>query len=182
MPIDYGYGVSFDTVESAARARYWRNQRSVFDNCRQIGLITEKNHEKWLDTVQNNDRDHMFSIYRKSTAGYASGVAGVTYINWQHRTGELSLYLSPNAEGDLPSGTAIIKTLCAYAFEDLGLNRVFGETFERNTAALLNLKECGFVTEGTLRETYYKNGAFINSVIQSLLRSDYERVKTSWKQ
>jgi RimJ/RimL family protein N-acetyltransferase len=188
--IDFGYGIQLDTLDNAPMAREWRNQKAIYQNCRQVGLITEANQKKWLET---GDVQNMFSIMAigpypligdpDNKCVIPVGVAGLTSIHFTHRTAEISLYIAEEYHGKVATGTAgaIIKTLAAYAFEDLNLNRIFGETFWTNTVEILNLQELGFITEGTLRQTYYKDGRYIDSVIQSLLRSDYDKLKDGWK-
>lgn len=193
--IDYGYGVVLDTLDRATKAREWRNDSSIYQNCRQVGLISRWDQGLWME---KGDTKHMFSVMRpyypfiektgtpdlvKSSVPErwdAIGVAGLTSAHLFHRTAEISLYVAPEYQKDV-GARPIIKTVAAYAFEDLGLNRIFGETFATNIAELANLKECGFVHEGTLRQTYYKQGRFIDSVIQSMLRADYEKEKEKWK-
>jgi RimJ/RimL family protein N-acetyltransferase len=185
--IDFGYGIQLDTLDKAPMAREWRNQKAVYENCRQVGLISEANQKKWLET---GDVQNMFAVILPNRLDcsdeieyYPVGVAGLCSIHPFHRTAEISLYIAEGYHSNAPVGTAksIIKTLAAYAFEDLNLNRIFGETFYTNTIELLNLDDLGFVTEGTLRQSYYKNGRYIDSVIQSLLRSDYDKLKEEWK-
>jgi diamine N-acetyltransferase len=189
--IGYGYGVAFDTLDKAAQARLWRNEKEIYDNCRQVGLLSEKDQEGWMAT---GDTKHMFTVMKvlgnrndglgnEYIEDVAIGVAGLTGVHSTHRAAEISLYIAKEFQSQVPPGVAkaIIKTLAAYAFEMLNLNRIFGETFATNTIELLNLQELGFVTEGALRQTYYKNGKYIDSVIQSMLRSDYEKLKENWK-
>lgn len=186
--IDHNYGIALDTLDKAPYARIWRNQKEIYDNCRQVGLISEKDQANWL---ANGDTKHMFAVMRPHSDGAlredgiseSVGVAGLTSVHPVHRTAEISLYIAREYQDTVAPGTAkaIIKTLAAYAFEDLNLNRIFGETFFENTNELLNLKELGFMGEGVLRQTYYKNGKYIDSVIQSLLRSDYDALKEKWK-
>lgn len=186
--IDFGYGIQLDTLDKAPMARDWRNQKDIYQNCRQVGLITEANQKKWLET---GDVQNMFAVIQsdydamRRKEGYIMciGVAGLCSVHNTHRTAEISLYIAEEYHGKIATNTAsaIIKTIAAYAFEDLNLNRIFGETFATNTIELLNLQELGFITEGTLRETYYKDGRYINSVIQSLLRSEYDKLKEGWK-
>lgn len=178
--IDYGYGVKLDTIDKVADdARGWRNEPEIYDWCRQVGLIDEKHHEGWLNSVMGSQRDQMFSIV--AGKNYV-GVCGLTSISFIHRTAELSYYcaVSHQQEVGRDFGKSVLKTLCAYAFNGLGMNRVWGDSFEGNIVALSNLSDLGFKRDGILRQSYYKNGKYINSVVQSLLRSEYEEVKNGW--
>jgi hypothetical protein len=191
--IDYGYGVSFGTIDGIEEeARQWRNDKAIYDYCRQTGLIDVHQQAKWVTSVSADPSIAMFSIHATITCTCESGiqeaeqvigVAGLTNIHHIHRGAEISLYVAKpyHKQIDRKTPRAIIKTLAAVAFEMYNLNRIFGETYDTNLSELVNLKDLGFVTEGTLRETYFKNGKYINSVIQSLLRSDYDKLKEGWK-
>jgi hypothetical protein len=177
--------------------RTWRNDPKIYNWCRQVGLIEQANQKKWFDKIQEDQSIQMFSVLGKAVSGDEEvetllGVAGLCSINTIHGHAEISLYLYPDLKykkGERQllfkpapgSSLAAIKTLARYAFDDLRLNRIWGDTFEENRVEVLNLSTLGFVCEGTLRESYFKQGKFINSVIQSMLRSDYKKVKESWK-
>lgn len=186
--IDFGYGIQLDTLEKAQMAREWRNVKEIYQNCRQVGLISERHHQRWMES---GDTETMFSVIvpdydlARRNEGYVLciGVAGLTNVHAIHGSAEISLYIAEDYHGIAAPGTAkhIIKTLIAHAFENMNLNRVFGDTFVTNTVELLNLQELGFITEGTLRQAYYKNGRYIDSVIQSILRSDYDKLKKGWE-
>ncbi len=51
-----------------------------------------------------------------------------------------------------------------------------------NIASLKLVKRLGFVEEGTLREHYFKNEIYEDSIIFSLLKQEYDCVKDHWKE
>lgn len=182
MPIDYGYGVKLVSLvrdEDLQNMFNWRNEARVYNTCRQVGLLSMSNHEAWFESVSRMDRDHMYAIL--DNEGEIIGYGGITYIDHVHGKGELSLYVGPSAsDRETKSGgwgKPIIKTLTEYAFKHLRLNRVFGETFYDNVHEIANLKECGYIHEGTLRQTYWKNGKWVDSVIQSILFDEWSQAK-----
>ena len=60
--IDYGIGIKLDH-KIPEQAIDWRNDRKVFDTCRQFTLITQSDHERWMDSLSWNDsKNKMFSI------------------------------------------------------------------------------------------------------------------------
>jgi RimJ/RimL family protein N-acetyltransferase len=60
----------------------------------------------------------------------------------------------------------MIKTL---AFNTLGLNRLFTETFTYRSEQIRILKYFGMGIEGVLKSSYLKNGKFFNTAIQSIV-------------
>lgn len=58
--------------------------------------------------------------------------------------------------------TSAISSIVEFGFNDLGLARIFAETFEGNTASERVLQKCGFEFEGLMRKCSVKNGVLVN--------------------
>lgn len=65
--------------------------------------------------------------------------------------------------------------LFKFLFENIGINRVWLEVAEYNTIALSLYKKLGFIKEGILRETLFRENKFYNYIVMSLLKKDYEK-------
>lgn len=172
--IDYGFGVYLDTIEKAEMARDWRNDYTI--NCffRQTGLISEKHHEKWLEDIESSNT-RMFSIADIET-DYYFGVCGLTSIDFIHRKAEISCYSVPHSSDNKKNEDHeynAIKTITHFGFNELNINRIWAETFETHKNHLDILDYLGFKREAVLRESYYKNGRYLNSVIHSMLKKDW---------
>jgi RimJ/RimL family protein N-acetyltransferase len=61
----------------------------------------------------------------------------------------------------------------AYAFEELGANRVAARGMSRNRASMRVMEKIGMVHEGTLRQEIYHWGAFEDVEVYGLLQADY---------
>jgi ribosomal-protein-alanine N-acetyltransferase len=61
----------------------------------------------------------------------------------------------------------------AYAFEELGVNRVAAQGMSRNRASMRVMEKIGMVHEGTLRQEIYHWGAFEDVEVYGLLQADY---------
>lgn len=68
--------------------------------------------------------------------------------------------------------------LLNFAFTVLKLNRVQAMVFEGNDASERVQKKLGMQYEGMMREAVLKNGEFCNIKINSILRADWEKLKT----
>lgn len=73
-----------------------------------------------------------------------------------------------------------MKQVLQYGFDEMGLNRVEAFIGPQNTPSLKLVAHFGFTREGLLREHYYKNDRFEDSVCFSLLKNEYNRVKHTW--
>jgi RimJ/RimL family protein N-acetyltransferase len=62
-------------------------------------------------------------------------------------------------------GAEAIDELCHYAFERLGLHRVYAYVLSTNPAARRAFERAGFVLEGTLRDDRRAEGRFIDTYL-----------------
>lgn len=150
----------------------WRNNPSIYKFCRQHTLISPQDHNSYLNNINNSSSNvKLFGI--KSEDKEYIGVCGFTSMEHINRTGEFSLYIAPQYQG---KGYAknIMLALMKVGFNDLNFNRIWGEVFETNNKALNLFYSLGFTKEGELRDSYYKNGRYINSIIISQLKKEYD--------
>ena len=63
-----------------------------------------------------------------------------------------------------------------FMFESLNLHKISLEVLATNTRAINLYKKLGFVEEGRKRDEVLKNGVYVDSVIMSILKDEYEKV------
>lgn len=179
--IDFGYGVQLGTLEKEELPLYrsWRNHYSVWKWCRQNDLISASDHATWFERIHADPAIRMYTIRGKieqqEGKGYDGpvGVAGFTSIDDINRRAEFSLYIAPTFHGN-GFGKRGLKTLIQHGFLNLGLNSIWGESFDGNPAMKI-FEDVGFVKEGLRRQFYYRSGKFIDAHLYGLLRKDWEK-------
>lgn len=156
--------------------RAWRNEprfRRYFREHREISAVMQR---RWFDAVVLKDPNtRMFAVVRAED-GALLGAAGVCWIDWRNRSGDFSIYLG--ADGlyiDEDYAPDAGRLLLDYAFEELGLNRVWAEIYDHDAPKRALLPALGFTLEGRHRQTTWIEGAFADSLFYSVLAS--ERVK-----
>ncbi|HET7578030.1 MAG TPA: GNAT family protein [Bacillales bacterium] len=129
----------------------------------EIKIHLEKYHQKreipWIiEDKQNGAVIGMFRLHKLHT--------------W-HKKAELGAIIRKE---DQNRGvmTEILGEILAFAFHDLGLNRIVGDIFTENTASEKLLKKYGFRKEGVMRETDYDGSRYHDTVVYSLLKSEYQ--------
>jgi len=70
--------------------------------------------------------------------------------------------------------TEAVRSLCRFAFDQLGLHRLEADIDPRNTASEKLLVRLGFGKEGLLRERWYTYGEWSDSALYGLLSSEFE--------
>jgi len=150
-------------------ARAWRNNYEIRKWCRQHTLITQEQHDSWHHTIQEHPSIKMFGVVAK---GEYVGVAGLTSICEVNRNAEFSLYIVPKQQKKGYGKKALI-ALLRHGFDNFNLNRIWGETFAHNPAHTMFL-ELGLKDEGTFRQSYFREGKYINSHIVAVLREEFK--------
>lgn len=107
--------------------------------------------------------------YKKKLVG-CIGLHGLSKDN--HRA-SIGYWLDYNHQG---KGIMIasVKALIDYSFQELNLNRVGIEIATKNTKSLAIAKRLSFVKEGVVREFQFVNNRFLNNIVYSLLKREWE--------
>jgi RimJ/RimL family protein N-acetyltransferase len=171
--IDHGYGVQLGPIEAhnLDLLRSWRNMYSIWKSCRQNDLIDSLSQKRWFERISADPSIKMYEI-RVEGRDVPMGVCGLTSIDLNNRRAEFSLYIAPMHQRD-GMGTRTLKTLLAHGFKTLGLNSIWGETFEGNHAITM-FEKIGFKTEGTRRQFYFRDGKFLDATLVSMLASEFK--------
>ena len=69
--------------------------------------------------------------------------------------------------------TEAVGAMLKFGFEDYQLNRIVAKVMKGNAGSVKVLQKLGFVQEGLLRESLYKNGQYHDLMLFSVLQSDY---------
>ena len=106
------------------------------------------------------------------------GYGGLVNISWDNLRAEVSFLsmtdIANNVEKYSLHFSSYLKIIKEIAFEDLGLKRIFTETYAFRKEHIAILESCGFVYEGCLVNHNCIDGQQINSLIHGCLDS-YER-------
>jgi RimJ/RimL family protein N-acetyltransferase len=88
------------------------------------------------------------------------------------RVARLGIELHPDARGR-GLGTDAVRTVVRYAFDQCNLRRVWLGVQADNLPALRSYSKAGFVEEGRLRDEVWRDGAWHDLVIMSVLAHEW---------
>lgn len=155
-----------------------------------------KNHARWrneslLWTREDKKTDHsaqylFFSNLKADKEFFVilndlsiCGVAGLTDIRPVHKTAEFSILIGSEYQRK-GYATQALKEVLKYGFTQLKLNLIFGETFAYPAKHGINpgaraYEKLGFTCEGRLRSRYFKDGMYVDSLIYSITKDEFDR-------
>ena len=161
--------------EYSAQLFSWRNDENIFKWCRQVDLLTEVGHEKWMQSHQLDKSIKMYAILNERSD--LIGVCGLTDIDLINQRAEFSLYIGPEFQRKGYAKEAL-ELLIETGFSRYPLKTIWGETFDKNPAYDMFLK-IGFKLEGTRRNFYFKDGHHINAHLVSITREEFNASKNT---
>ena len=113
-------------------------------------------------------------LYQDQPIGYG----GLVHIAWHDLRAEISFLMDPERATDAANYAAdfrcflgLIKRL---AFDGLGFQRLFTETYDIRQMHIATLEQSGFMREGVMRQHVRIDGFSVDSIIHGCLKN-YER-------
>ena len=113
-----------------------------------------------------------WAIVRQDT-GELIGKCGFNEIRHRHRRGDISYVLDEAHWGKGFASEALGALLC-YGFKALNLHSLEAGVTPGNDSSTRMLERLGFRLEGHIRENYFAGDRFVDSLIYSLLRSEWQ--------
>lgn len=128
----------------------------------------------WVKVRMRDSRNEVWwAICAKDTdlfIGYAY-LTDIHYINRSANYGGIVI-----GDKNYKDGFAWIETYLfvhEYAFERIGINRLYGEALVEHNTTYIMQKLMYWITEGIQRQAVYKNGKYNDVFFMSLLRDEY---------
>ncbi|MNN06945.1 Spermidine N(1)-acetyltransferase [compost metagenome] len=151
----------------------WRNNPEFRRFFREYRELNTANQMEWFERTVMKDRNTvMFAIEELST-GELIGACGLCYIDWINRNADFSIYIGKdNIYIDELYAEDAAKTMIAYAFDELGLHRLWSEIYEFDVLKISFFNRLKFNLDGCHRHTHWAEGKWNNSLFYSLLVND----------
>ena len=149
-------------VRHANNANVWRNLGEIFPH-----PYTEADADTWLAFAAQPKTGIHFAIEFQGEAVGGIGATPREGIGCQ--TGHFGYWLGETQWGK-GIATAAARATVAHVFLETNLARLEAPVIAWNPASMRVLEKVGFVREGVLRRSVFKDGQLTDSVIYALLR------------
>lgn len=149
--------------------------RSYLDSYLPFSLSQE---EKWFEANLSGGDTQVLAIDAEpgESGGHWVHIGSCNFHHIHHRSraGEIGILIGAPEYRSQGYGTDAVQTLVSFGFYTLNLNRVSLRVFADNARAIRCYEKVGFQLEGRLRQDSYNNGAYRDTLVMGLLRSDWE--------
>lgn len=121
-----------------------------------------------------SDVEKMFVVAQKDTLDYI-GQVGLHHIDWKNRIAVVGIVIGKKDLFGKGIGSEAMELLQYFAFNKLNLNKLELSVHDFNERGIKCYKKCGFVEEGRLRQKYFYNGRYIDSISMGILKEEYDK-------
>lgn len=152
----------------------WRNDPEIINLLGNNFLYISRDvDDAWFEQyLQNRDKAKRFAIIDEAN-NCMVGTTQLTGIHAINQSAEFSIAIGERRYWNKGVGQIASRMVLAHGFCDLNLYRIYLTALVRNTRAIHLYEKIGFVQEGVLRGSVYKQGIFEDQVIMSILKEEY---------
>jgi len=174
-----GYVLSPLQEDHVEPIRQWRNEQT--DILRQDETLTTQEQKRYFENYvwsELNAKRPKQILFAFKVEQVLIGYGGLVHIQWQDQHAEVSFLLSPqrlsSAESYGLDFSSFLRLLKEVAFSDLGLHRLFTETYDVRPLHIEILEENGFAREGVVRRHKVIDGVPVDSLLHGCLREEWK--------
>lgn len=160
--------------EDTERIVAWRNQETVRRNFIYQELFTRESHEQWIHTMVETGRVVQMMIC-ETQGGRPVGSVYLRDIDRRHRKAEYGIFIGAEGARGKGYGTMAARLMIRYAFEEMGLHRLFLRAFADNAQAIRSYEKAGFEREAYLRDDVCIDGRYRDMVLMGILNPRDEK-------
>lgn len=116
-----------------------------------------------------NDGETCF-VFAVRSGGDLLGIVNIDDLDWTNSHAELGIALTDREARGKGYALEALSLLCDYAFNELGLHRVWSRIIDGNEASMKLFTAAGFEIEGRMRSHIRRGGIWLDMTIWGLIR------------
>lgn len=145
----------------------WFNDFEIVQPLERSPFLTIEQEEEWYSNIIKNE--NILVLAMETDKGEHIGNIALNLIDYKNGHAVLSMAIGEKDFWGKGYGTNAVKTLVNYAFEELGLHKIYTHIIGSNERSLKLFEKCGFEREGVLRDWYFSKGKYHNRIIMSII-------------
>lgn len=157
----------------------WMNDEEVRQGTGTEGPVSDHEHRRWYQSIMDDRSQRIFLIGQGCGAcSRPIGAVGLRGINWRSRNAEYWIYVGDRSARGKGVAEEASRLLLRFAFQILGLHRVFLQVNVTNHAAIRLYRRLEFKEEGLLRGAAFTEGRFVDRLMFSMLEDEFSPIRS----
>jgi RimJ/RimL family protein N-acetyltransferase len=155
----------------------WLNDPEVLAGLLLHLPLSQAMEERWFENMLERPAyEQPLAIEALTDAGWQLiGNCGYHNLDWRARSAEVGIFIGAKHLWNQGYGTETMRLLLRHGFVTLNLNRIYLDVYATNPRAIRAYEKAGFVLEGRKRQGMYKDGSYIDVLLMSVLRQEWEQ-------
>jgi len=160
----------------------WLNDPEVKQGLSLLYPLSLAEEEEWFaDMLKKHPREKPMAIEiqpdpKKDTWVFVGNCAFFG-VDLENRSAEIGIHIGEKEYWDKGFGTRAMKLVLQHGFANMNLHRIHLRVYESNLRAIRSYEKAGFILEGKLREAQHINGSYVDVLLMSVLRHEWQQEK-----
>ena len=132
--------------------------------------------EKWFEGMASHGpAEQVLVIEVKTEEGWRPiGNTSFMKVDWVSRHAEIGIFIGEKDCWSKGYGREAMKLMLRHGFATMNLNRIYLHVYDYNVRGIKAYEHAGFVREGVLRQEVYREGAYHDVLVMSVLRNEWQ--------
>lgn len=154
----------------------WLNDPEVRQELAHFRPFSQVEEDRWFENMLESPGEEHPMVIEIADGDSWHPIGNCSFIgfDWRIRAAEVGIFIGDKSSWNQGYGTEAMNLLVKHGFETLNLNRISLRVYETNQRAIRCYKKVGFALEGRLRQSEYRDGKYIDVLLMSLLRSEWQ--------
>lgn len=153
-----GYNLRLLHAEDLATTLTWRNREDIRHHFIKSDIISWEQHLSWWEEYRTKNNDFIFIIEETKKPNRPVGQVSLYNIDLENNEAEYGrLMIGDNEARGKGLARRATELLMTWAFNSLGIKRIYLEVFKDNTVAISLYRRCGFISFGDRGELHLMN-------------------------
>lgn len=146
----------------------WFNEEEITQYLNVVYPYSRVEAESYWKRSQQSASEVLYSIVSQAEQKHIGSI-NLKKIDWRSRHAELGILLGVKEFWGRGYGQDAVQTICRFAFEEMGLHRVYLYVREDHEAGIRAYEKAGFQIEGRARQQLYRQGKFYDLILMGRL-------------
>jgi diamine N-acetyltransferase len=154
----------------------WLNDPEVKQGLMMLVPLSNAQEQNWFeDMLKHPLEEHPLGIEIQTPLGWNMiGNITLMHIDWKDRNAEVGIVIGDKRYWNQGFGRDAMVLILRYAFNQLGLHRVYLRVFETNPRAVHSYEKAGFIHEGHMRQAHFQDGKFVDILLMSAISGEWQ--------
>lgn len=176
----YGDRIRFRAAERSDLPTFvkWFNDPEVRQNLSMNLPMSLASEEKWFEAMLGRPSAEQVRVIEvlleDGQTWHMIGNCSLMGIDWINRSAEFGIVIGEKTEWNKGYGTKAAQLMLQHGFTTLNLYRIMLRVFATNSRAIRAYEKAGYVLEGRQREAVFLDGKFVDVLMMSVLRPEWE--------